>query len=115
MKECPRCHQILPESSFSKDKSKKDGLSCYCRKCKSEHHREYVSERLKNNLCYDCGKPVPNGKRYCFECYQKRLELNKVYEKERVGKGLCRQCGKNPIDYSRSVLHCSDCLDKRNR
>ena len=117
MKECPRCHQILPESSFHKDKSKKDGLRSYCIQCQREYNREYKKERLENNLCYDCGRPIPkywDRKRFCPDCYEKRLKMNEQYEKERVSKGLCRQCGKNPIDYSRSTLHCSVCLNKRN-
>ena len=117
MKECPRCHQILPEYNFSKDKSKNDGLSCYCKKCKREHIKEYRKARLDNNLCYDCGRPIPSywdRKRFCPDCYEKRLINNEQAEKERVSKGLCRQCGKNAIDYTRSKLHCNECLDKRN-
>ena len=117
MKECRKCHKFLPNSEFYKDTCKNDGLSSYCKKCSSEYNKQYRKERLEKNLCYDCGKPLADGnvhKRYCKECYQKRLDLNKKYEKERVSKGLCRQCGKNPIDYTRSKLHCSECLDKRN-
>ncbi len=39
--------------------------------------------------------------------------MNIIYEQQRKDKGLCRQCGKHPIDYSRSTLHCSSCLIKR--
>ena len=115
MKECPRCHQFLPASQFHKDCTKKDRLSSYCKDCQREYHREWRMERLDAGLCYDCGKPRPEGwNRYCPDCLKKREELNKIYEKERVAKGLCRQCGKNPIDYTRSKLHCSSCLDKRS-
>jgi len=55
-----------------------------------------------------------NHKRFCPDCYQKRLKMNEKSEQKRVEKGLCRQCGKNPIDYNRAKLHCSECLDKRN-
>ncbi|MEA3458349.1 MAG: hypothetical protein U9R21_06680, partial [Candidatus Thermoplasmatota archaeon] len=104
------------DSQFYKDSIKNDGLSSYCKDCKREYHREYRKSRLEAGLCYDCGKPRPEGwNRYCPDCLKKREELNKIYEKERVAKGLCRQCGKNPIDYSRSKLHCTECLDKRNR
>jgi protein-arginine kinase activator protein McsA len=117
MKECSKCHQFLPNSEFYKDTSKKDGLRSYCRKCQREHNREYRKSRLDNNLCYDCGRSIPSywdRKRFCPDCYKKRLKMNEQYERKRVSKGLCRQCGKNPIDYTRSKLHCSECLDKRN-
>lgn len=118
MKECSRCHRILPKSSFYKDKSKKDGLSSYCIQCKKKHNQEYRKQRLENNLCYDCGRPIPSywdRKRFCPDCYEQRLIKNEQAEEKRVKKGLCRQCGKNPIDYTRSKLHCSECLDKRNK
>ena len=115
MKECPRCHQFLPASQFYKDVAKKDRLSSYCIDCKREYHKEWRGRRLEAGLCYDCGKPRPEGwTRYCPDCLKKREELNKIYEQQRKAKGLCRQCGKNPIDYSRSKLHCTSCLDLRN-
>ena len=117
MKECPKCHRFLTDSEFYRDRSKKDRLGSYCKKCSSEHNKQYRKERLGNHLCYDCGRPLSSNwdrKRYCPDCYKKRLELTKKYEQKRVNKGLCRQCGKNPIDYTRSRLHCSKCLDKRN-
>ena len=116
MKECPRCHKFFPLSEFYIDRAKRDGLRSYCKKCSREHNIQYHQKRLENNLCYDCGNPLPEEwetKRFCPICYHKRLILNEKYEKQRVARGLCRQCGKNNIDYSRSKLHCSDCLDIR--
>ena len=116
-KECPRCHQILPITSFYKDKTHKDRHKSYCKSCSREHNKEYRRKRLDNHQCYDCGKPIPKNskyQRYCIHCYQKRLKMNTTYEQQRKQKGLCRQCGKNPIDYNRSKLHCTSCLDKRN-
>jgi len=116
MKECPRCHNFLPSSEFNIDRTKRDSLQSYCKKCKREYDIQYRKKRMDNNLCYDCGNPMPGDwetKRYCPICYRKRLILNEKYERQRVAKGLCRQCGKNKIDYSRSKLHCSSCLDER--
>ena len=115
MKKCARCGRILDDSQFYKDSIKNEGLSSYCKDCKRECMIEYRKSRLEAGLCYDCGKPRPEGwNRYCPDCLKKREELNKIYEKERVAKGLCRKCGKNPIDYTRSTLHCTSCLDIRN-
>lgn len=49
-----------------------------------------------------------------FICLKKREKTNIIYEQQRNDKGICRQCCKHPIDYSRSMLHCSSCPDVRN-
>jgi len=75
----------------------------------------FHQQHLKHGLCYDCGKTRPEGYiRFCPDCLKKREELNKIYEQQRKTRGICRQCGKHPIDYARSMLHCSSCLDVRN-
>lgn len=33
MKKCPKCENDLDESEFRKNKTRKDGLSCYCKSC----------------------------------------------------------------------------------
>jgi len=115
MKVCLRCKRILDESHFYRDITKKDRLSSYCKDCKREYMREYHKIRLESNLCYDCGKPRPEGYiRFCPSCLKKRDKANKKYERQRALMGICRQCCKNPIDYTRSKLHCASCLDKRN-
>lgn len=44
MKLCPSCNTELQDSSFYKDKSKKDGLSTYCKPCRREKTRLYEVE-----------------------------------------------------------------------
>lgn len=40
MKTCPRCKCLKEENLFSKNKSRKDGLSCYCKNCTSQLWQE---------------------------------------------------------------------------
>ena len=40
-KECARCHRILDDSHFSKNKRNKDGLHSYCRECNALKAKEY--------------------------------------------------------------------------
>lgn len=47
MKACTICKQELPIESFSKDKSRKDGLSPRCKKCKSQLDARYRSSHLQ--------------------------------------------------------------------
>ena len=40
MKSCACCKEFLPEENFSTDKSRKDGLFKYCKKCNSEQYKK---------------------------------------------------------------------------
>lgn len=45
MKLCPKCKIIKPLSKFGKNRAKKDGLACYCRKCAAQWKRgEYARD-----------------------------------------------------------------------
>jgi len=115
LKQCTKCKITYHESNFHKDRTHKDNLSSVCKDCRREYMIYFRQQRLKHGLCYDCGKTRPEGYiRFCPDCLKKREKLNKIYEQQRKTKGICRQCGKHPIDYSRSMLHCSSCLDQRN-
>ena len=39
MKVCTKCKRTLPLASFSKHKSKKDGLQCTCKECSAKAKR----------------------------------------------------------------------------
>ena len=43
-KRCPKCERVLPLSSFSHDKSSKDGRFCYCKDCKKELAKAYYAK-----------------------------------------------------------------------
>lgn len=43
-KTCKDCHEELPHSSFSKDKSYKDGLSVRCKVCKRKRYNPKLAE-----------------------------------------------------------------------
>lgn len=77
MKRCYKCKQEKDESSFNKDKNRKDGLSPICKECK---HKYYLS--VKNNEDYK------EKRRQAVELYRKRhpqrvLEQQRKYEKKR--------------------------------
>ncbi|MFA7122372.1 MAG: hypothetical protein WC277_12895 [Bacilli bacterium] len=40
-KRCPRCERALPLDEFTRDRSRKGGLSPWCRDCKNASRREY--------------------------------------------------------------------------
>lgn len=41
---CPKCEQILPTTSFFKNKGRVDGLQGYCKLCKCLRDRQYDAE-----------------------------------------------------------------------
>ena len=58
-KNCPKCRRGLPRAAFAKDKSRSDGLQCYCRECQKgkwqkwaeanrEHQRDMEAARYQN-------------------------------------------------------------------
>lgn len=40
MKHCPRCERDLPEATFGRDRSTKDGLCWCCRLCMRDYRRK---------------------------------------------------------------------------
>ena len=60
MKECKKCKEVMPLTDFSKDSTKSNGISSYCKPCKNkanevwrernrEEIKEYSKEYYKNN------------------------------------------------------------------
>lgn len=50
LKRCRKCHEVLPVASFYKDKSRKDGITCYCKGCLAKKNLAY---RNANKLSRD--------------------------------------------------------------
>ena len=44
MRTCPKCKLTKDESEFSRDKSRKDGLSVYCKACANAYAKRYQEE-----------------------------------------------------------------------
>ena len=72
MKKCPKCKEEKPLSLFYKNKSRKDGLSRVCKKCKSEHEQKLLKEAKKwynewksQQGCFKCGEKRP----YCLDLH----------------------------------------------
>ncbi len=42
---CPGCGADLSVAAFDKDRSRKDGLQCYCRECAKSQHQDYKNSK----------------------------------------------------------------------
>lgn len=76
MKICKKCLNPKDESEFGVDKSKKDGLSIYCKDCQKEIREKYKGK-------YDHKQYYHNYKDKRKEYYQENKERIKEYYQEK--------------------------------
>lgn len=114
MKICRRCEQEKPLIAFSRNKTFPDGLSTWCKQCRSEYRREeYAAHHpgrqratsesemvYKTKVCIDCMQELPishfHRKRdaadkrtsYCMECGNARSIKWQRDNKEKVNLRL---------------------------
>lgn len=87
-KQCPRCKETLPISSFQKNKVSKDGLQYHCKDCRKEIDSK-PEKRKKDRERYHQNKDIYRNSRYknaygiSLEEYNKRLKIQ---------KGVCAVC-----------------------
>jgi len=74
-----------------------------------EEHPDYKRNWYKKHPFYQSIRYFSNPKIQFYEQVYRKMHREKL-----ILIGLCVHCGKNPINYSRSVCSCSDCLDKYN-
>jgi len=72
-KYCKRCDSHKSLDSFSKDKSTKDGLQFYCKKCSAEESAKYRTKKPKekrpceNKSCNNTFETSNHNRKYCCE------------------------------------------------
>ena len=69
MKKCTKCKQEKELSSFTKDKSRKEGLQCWCRSCSQEYRH---SKEAQAHILY--GHQIGNSKHRKMELPSYSLE-----------------------------------------
>lgn len=73
-KYCKKCERDLPLSMFYKDKSRKDGLSCYCKECRLKYSKEHHIKVRDKHKEYK--------KKYWQENKHRFVEQRKQYREE---------------------------------
>ncbi len=71
MKQCSTCKQLKPESEFSKDKSKADGLMSQCKECAKQYNKQWCTANREKVREYK--------KQYRKANREKELERQKRY------------------------------------
>jgi hypothetical protein len=85
MKYCKKCDSTKPLSEFGKHKRRKDGLSLWCKSCKSAYDAEY---RQKNKEAISKSKAewYQNNREHCDQKTKRWVSENKGRRKEIVNQ-----------------------------
>src|ERR1035437_2837017 len=101
MKKCPKCNNEYGLTNFWKDRTKKDGYSCYCIECDKIRQKTWQTKYPeKMRTCQkNWGKNNPEKvKAQKQRGYQKsQLFMDKI--KESLGCQLCRETEKSCLDF----------------
>ena len=91
-KKCPACGQVLPVSAFGRNKTERDGLQGWCKKCSKAARKAKIQERRNQPLfCVGCQQTLPADqfpkrrpkKLYCNACRKARkAEYNQRFREE---------------------------------
>ena len=96
-KSCPKCRQILPLTSFNRNRTMSDGRSGYCKSCEASLYR--ARQAAKGKTVRE-KVPVPPGHKHCRECSTTRP--HDAYSKNRYSS-------------DGFAAYCKTCMSVRNR
>lgn len=95
MKNCPKCGADKELSEFYRDRSRKDGLRCWCKLCASVSHKEWALENKdKTTELYKKWSNTKEGKEHIRRSDKKYNDANKDKNKARNDAGYAVRCGK---------------------
>jgi len=126
-KRCSRCKLIKSLRDFAKNKSNKDGLSCYCKSCRNSYARNYRKgsiEAIKEIEWKYKNKPEAKAKRrklqnkirqenpekYRLKSHSQNLKrigsnleyYNKLFQEQ---EGKCFLCNKHQTQFKKALGH----------
>jgi hypothetical protein len=109
-KQCPRCKKRKDESQFGRNRSRRDGLSLWCKKCAGEYRRWYYStdgRHTRPYRKYEQSHRIVEGakQKLCPKC--KKWKDESGFSKNQARRdGLsdsCRKCERERVrKYSRA-------------
>jgi hypothetical protein len=109
MKKCPKCEQVKLAENFYLDKSKKTGLSSYCKICVVEKRRlNYCQNKDRDRQYFkkQYKKDPTKAKGYALKMYG--LTLDQFNEMKVQQKYMCKICGEHENNLARKLFvdHC---------
>jgi hypothetical protein len=94
-KKCPQCKEFRPQSEFSRDRARPDGLAFYCKGCFSRQAAAaYRRKRARAGKTVRDRVVVPDGFKACSLCQQvKSLDEFHVARAQAKGRNCyCKPC-----------------------
>lgn len=94
LKFCPQCKKNKNLIQFRNDKTRKDGLSCWCRNCLNKQGREYLKRpevKIRKQKWAEANRELCRKrrmKRY-YKNIEKERERSRTYRKRNIEK--CRE------------------------
>ncbi len=77
MRRCGHCGRELPETEFYRDRTRRDGLDCYCKACRKESNMRYTDAGQERRFARMMADPE----------YRRRVsEYNREYYRKRHTK-----------------------------
>ena len=105
MKTCQQCGATAPAAVFNVDRSKKDGLSIYCRECIKEKHRaQYLKHRDKDIARVRAYQATEAGK-----AVAKKVDQARYKTPEYRARCMIRNRVRNHTMPAAGFWQCADC------
>lgn len=102
-KQCRKCRETLPLSSFTKRSQSKDGLDSVCRNCKAKLAEEYYSTNREKTLAQkrayfktECGRQTKReaNKRYRQRHPERSPQVYRELDRDFPLGDRCESCGR---------------------
>jgi 5-methylcytosine-specific restriction endonuclease McrA len=97
-KYCPRCREEKLVADFPSDKSSKDGLSGYCKKCRTVGALDWVSRNLPKKLSNNRRRQLDKINTEGFHTEEEWTELKNMYH------NACLKCGATNVVLTRDHI-----------
>ena len=75
---CTKCGRELPLECFSKDKTKKDGLYCWCKECGKQYSKQYFAKHKAEKCVYQ-NQYYTTIKGYAYKVRQNNLQSDREH------------------------------------
>lgn len=86
MKLCSRCNEYKTLDSFSKNKTRNDGLSSYCKDCSNQYNKQYYNQ-------------LPDRKSYLVKKRNTARDNYRKFIYDYLSKHSCVDCGETNVLY----------------
>lgn len=91
-KRCTKCKQLKPKEQFSIEKRNKNGLCCWCKKCKNTSAKNYWEKAYNKNP----EKYRARGRQWCLKNPERKSKIDKKSKLKVRMEVLIAYSNKNP-------------------